>query len=497
MEDLVSLVQDPITGDLMLDAVNTPTGRTYSLAVIKRIIQERGKDPFTNAPLRERDLVPNYPIRQAAAAYQSQQSSRGQSGSHTAPTDEKRVLESKMLAKWTKAGEVMVIDEVKKVAVHPDVVRAYNDGATKFGAEEYEEFHGTLEKHIEDIAKKGLKIPTSTEREDDKEGKLRFGKAIYTSSSLTKACSYGSNYVLVCKVRPGRVLTLKESKESLDASEMRQKQKDSVLSTFDGDEDPERAYYHPCQVLPLWVVKYHTVTHDGLDLPDVIPERDVVTLVRFLSSTDHHKTHALRFLGNCFRDSQLTAVCLVLEFECQFFSALTRCLRSVDEQMVLLALRVLWNSCFTNERMQLAVLTHIDAKDIVRHIKSKSESVQHRTAGVLVNLCHLARGNHVRLLQADEKLGESLANGSMQSYRKGNIILTTELLMCLANLLQGGARIVSQRQIQELSEFFDNDVPRPITDELSRVFSGFIFDGVPDPQHVERGFRVSVGLKGE
>ena len=60
--------------------------------------------------------------------------------------------------------------------------------------------HGTYRKNIEGISKTGFRLPTSYERDDEREGELTFGKAIYLSSYSSKVTNYGDGVIIICNV---------------------------------------------------------------------------------------------------------------------------------------------------------------------------------------------------------------------------------------------------------------------------------------------------------
>lgn len=62
-EELQNLLSDPITYELMDDAVVSPYGHTFSHAVIRTWLKENNKCPISQRSLRMDDLRPNYIVR--------------------------------------------------------------------------------------------------------------------------------------------------------------------------------------------------------------------------------------------------------------------------------------------------------------------------------------------------------------------------------------------------------------------------------------------------
>jgi len=64
MEEIVSFI-DPISYELMEDAVITPYGNTFSEKSIKKWISEHKTCPLTGKPLEISQLIPNLNLRNA------------------------------------------------------------------------------------------------------------------------------------------------------------------------------------------------------------------------------------------------------------------------------------------------------------------------------------------------------------------------------------------------------------------------------------------------
>ncbi len=71
---------DPLTMELMVDPVLTPSGYSYERAVILEQITRRGVDPMTMQPLAEADLRPNRALREMIELWRSQQQGGGGAG---------------------------------------------------------------------------------------------------------------------------------------------------------------------------------------------------------------------------------------------------------------------------------------------------------------------------------------------------------------------------------------------------------------------------------
>jgi hypothetical protein len=79
-----------------------------------------------------------------------------------------------------------------------------------------------------------MKLPTEFRRSnDDSEGGLSFGKAIYFSSYSSKACSYGDGTILVCDLIPGRVRVCLETEPGLTQKDAQKHGFDTIF--YDGN----------------------------------------------------------------------------------------------------------------------------------------------------------------------------------------------------------------------------------------------------------------------
>jgi len=79
-----------------------------------------------------------------------------------------------------------------------------------------------------------MKLPTEFQRSnDDSEGELSFGKAIYFSSYSSKACSYGDGTILVCDLILGRVRVSLETQPGLTQKDAQKHGFDTIF--YDGN----------------------------------------------------------------------------------------------------------------------------------------------------------------------------------------------------------------------------------------------------------------------
>jgi hypothetical protein len=94
--------------------------------------------------------------------------------------------------------------------------------------------HGTYSQYVSGIENEGMKLPVEFERKNDEsEGELSFGKAIYFSTYSSKACSYGDGTLLVCDVILGRVKVAQDTQPRLTQDDARRGGFDSIF--YDGN----------------------------------------------------------------------------------------------------------------------------------------------------------------------------------------------------------------------------------------------------------------------
>ena len=63
---------DPITLEVMVNPVLTPSGHTFERSSIVRHIEKFGNNPFTQEKLEMRDLVPNRALAEAIEKYSAE-----------------------------------------------------------------------------------------------------------------------------------------------------------------------------------------------------------------------------------------------------------------------------------------------------------------------------------------------------------------------------------------------------------------------------------------
>lgn len=65
-KDAPDFLLDPISFNLFVDPVISPSGRSYERGWILQHLKTSRTDPFSRLPLTEKDLIPNLALRQAA-----------------------------------------------------------------------------------------------------------------------------------------------------------------------------------------------------------------------------------------------------------------------------------------------------------------------------------------------------------------------------------------------------------------------------------------------
>eukprot|EP00298_Acanthocystis_sp_HF-20_P017572 c21779_g2_i2.p1 GENE.c21779_g2_i2~~c21779_g2_i2.p1 ORF type:complete len:499 (-),score=154.52 c21779_g2_i2:839-2335(-) len=491
-EMLLRSISDPITGEIMLDAVNTPTGHVFSRRVILKCLEEKQENPLTRAKLEEKDLTPNLHIRQCAEEYQKMKEKE--------ENDYIDELKLKLLQEWDSENDLIEIEKIEKLKLQEHIISAYNTEKQKSGGEEMEmQYHGTTVESISGIRTTGFKIPTSSLRVGDKEGNLRFGLGIYTTESLKKATTYGDKTIVICRIIVRNVMELSESHEMLTPNEVHNKGYESVFCNFRGNEPSERAFYSPNLLLPEYIVHFKLVGKDNLDLPEQMPSTDIPVLVQFLRSTEQHKSLALKYLADCFRDNQAESMIILKSLRAEYYSAITNALEGTNEQLILLALRALWNGSFGHRQSQYDILVYIKPTLIIGYISSHTESIQYRTLGVLVNLCHLEVENHKKIVSAEPDLGNIFINKTISALRKNNDDLAFKFLSCLANIASTGVLKLHHRTLDRVVEKLIFSPEKPVSEKVTQaayhLCSNIISEGKVDQEWLTQGFQPRVGQR--
>jgi hypothetical protein len=231
-----------------------------------------------------------------------------------------------------------------------------------------------------------------------------------------------------------------------------------------------------------------------------LPSSDIKVLIQFLSSTERHQALAFSYLGDCFRDNQRTSVRVLSDKRAEFYTAVNKALVSKNEQLLLRALRVLWNMSFQDRAIQGEVLEYVNPAVLLSFVSSHSESVQYRMASLFVNLCHLEPKNHSKFLGADPKIGDRLVRQVLSALDRGNDNLTAQLLSLLGNLASSGLPVLKPEAVDVILErtlFSSQKISMLVTEEVERLCSNIIFAGKPDGEWLDGGFKPRVGQKSE
>lgn len=413
-----------------------------------------------------------------------------------------------MQAAWVASGsrDHLVVTAVEYFPV-PAALRARYDAAraalpAELRAEAVREFHGTTAGAVSAIFYEGFSVPATFERRSgDAEGRLRFGRAVYTTAAFAKAVSYADGVVIVCRTLPGRVRTLEASFEALTPEFMRKEKHDSVLATLAG-EPPERAFYDAAQLLPEVVIRFRVSTDLDAALPAVLPATDAALLLRYLGASAPKQLEALRLLGDLFRDHTAATNAVVRRDPAAFFVPAARLAAEGDEQMAQMALRCFWNMSYADKVVQHEVIARVGAPALLAHVGAASESLLLRAVGVLLQVTHLEPRNHHALVAAQADLGPALLRVAQRALERDNATLAAHTLNCLANIFSSGLVAGVTRH----SALFDKvlgmvlfaaapgaGVTPAVTEATIRLTSNFIMKGEVDHEWVRHNFQAVSG----
>ena len=348
--------------------------------------------------------------------------------------------------------------------------------------------HGTSLMAAKGIASTGFAIPSSFKRSSQKEGCLNFGKAIYLSSFSSKTISYctSSNPVIVvCQVLLGKVKTEEESREKLTAEIVNSEGYDTIycshtLSNSEinkGTCNDEYAIYDSAQILPIYIIQYKIRgLSERKEFMEYIPNlsmKDIDFSILFLllqKGSNIQKKNILLTLAELCRDFNNSMTKIIIQYFQQFFSSFNNFLKSNDENLILTAERVLWNSSYNNRFIQKLIFDNIPVKSIFYQLlKSASLSIKERSAGVLVNLTSLESDNSKQISKLHEF--EKLFKMALLSYEKKKFVVCETILTVIANVLEYDKTCCESSFV--LDELLDSPIEN-VKCQCNRIFCNII-----------------------
>ena len=542
----------PISRELMLDPVIASDGHTYERSMIAEWLRVRNTSPLTNERITT-TLLPNITLKKVIENWEASQSEESQdtgvpmgvpvlsrqvsrgspAGAHldeVADGDELETVKRMVYSAYKSNDEVMLIRHVARIS-NDGLKGRFERCKRRIGGRTLRLFHGTLEHSATmplGIASEGFKVPEQFERADDLQetGQLTFGKGIYFSERADLACAFGDATLVVADVALGREWEADQSLPHLDADQMREEGKDSVLFA----RTHEYACYDAEQALPLYLVTYRLVdsaagiaeTYDRATL-EAAYERmtdtrsvDWPLVLRHVGEQGRPRQRhaALRKLGDLCRDDQ-AAMCASIPHP--LLAALReQCLTleaaEGDAPVTWLALRFCWNCAYQNTTMQRTIVERVGAATFTALLTHWNNDVIDRACGVILNL--VQKSSSAR--EAFWAAGAPMALAKLVSQNASNLLddgpeaglgiePVPHALGAIANLAFAEDTRAKFMRSTQLRTFLST-VAEPLMDswaetvreEATRLFSCLISEGHAPKDWLEQGgaevFQKSVSL---
>jgi len=173
-----------------------------------------------------------------------------------------------------------------------------------------------------------------------------------------------------------------------------------------------------------------------------------------------------------------------------FFGRLLRALRSKNENLNLLALRVIWNCSYGDPFAQKIFLERLGAGNILCHLRSNRESHVNRAAAVIANLTHLCRENHAKIVAAQPDFGDILVAQARDILGRGNKDLVVRLFTAGSNIAASGIKFsknIVATATEVSTHFLDVHGPA-VHDAALHLICNISSRGVEENGWKEKGF---------
>ncbi|CAF0817734.1 unnamed protein product [Adineta steineri] len=266
--------------------------------------------------------------------------------------------------------------------------------------------HGTTRKAALSISGQGFRIPESFNRnsEDESEGELKFGTAIYFAEAK-KATEYGKNTLVLADCILGRIEEKDVSELKLTPSIGHERGYDTIYynNHQEGIVSQEWAIYRSDQCYPLCIIDYEflDINNSSEDvllnyiktMNPMFP--DLYAIHQALTGTENQCKEALRFIGdtaknNLLLESRIASSLLATLSNGQIGTLL----KHPNETVRILFLRALWQIGQRDRSPELYVHLIFHWKLLIESLQSGYTDVSWRACGVLTNMAAVI--THVR-----------------------------------------------------------------------------------------------------
>ena len=242
--------------------------------------------------------------------------------------------------------------------------------------------HGTKIEFARGIAAEGFMIPTSFKRnpENDAEGELKFGKALYFAHGK-KATEYGKNILVLtdCNLAKVQKKETAELKLTPDIVHRRGYHTIHYENSQEGQVNQEWAIYDTDQCLPLYIIDYEIIDDSDLienavidrirTMSSISPDHDL--LQQALFGTDNQCKAVLKFVGDLANQSARQSRAIMHSLLLQAGTPDTNLLlRHPNETIRILFLRALWLSGRSDREFQVFLYQHMGPNMLIESLVS-------------------------------------------------------------------------------------------------------------------------------
>ena len=242
--------------------------------------------------------------------------------------------------------------------------------------------HGTKIEFARGIASDGFKIPTSFKRnpENDAEGELKFGKALYFAYGK-KATEYGKNVLVLTDCNLAKVDKKQTSELKLTPEIVHQRGYHTIHyeNYQEGLVNQEWAIYCTDQCLPLYIITYEIIDESD-SIENAIIDRiqnmnsttpDYVLLQQALLGTDNQCKAVLKFVGDLANQSARQSRAILQLLLLRVGKANTSLLlKHPNETIRILFLRAVWLSGRCDRDFQKFLYQHMEPDTLIESLIS-------------------------------------------------------------------------------------------------------------------------------
>ncbi|CAF2535192.1 unnamed protein product [Rotaria sp. Silwood2] len=258
--------------------------------------------------------------------------------------------------------------------------------------------HGTLPHFAEGIALEGFRIPTSFERnpENDAEGELKFGKALYFSYGK-KATEYGKNTLVLTDCLLGKVQEKNQSELKLTPKIVHERGYHTIHyeNSSEGPVNQEWAIFRTDQCLPVFIIDYELIDANDVIENALVDEiktmnylsPDYILLQQALFGTDNQCKAVLKLIGDLAHQSPPHSSIITRQLLSRIGSMKTNLLLNHQNETIrILFLRALWLSGREDEPLQIFFYQQLGPNNLIESLISGYADVSWRACGVLANM---------------------------------------------------------------------------------------------------------------